>query len=215
MSVKKHQYDGKNVIVSYDLGRCIHAGECVRGLPHVFDPGRKPWIQPDRADVDELLRVVDRCPTGALQAERKDGGDPLPAASANSVTVDPNGPLLLRGDLRFTTPGGEQATDTRLALCRCGASKNKPYCDNSHKEAGFHDAGELGTFKAEAPAKKGPLAISFAKNGPVLTSGQLEIRGSDGREPVQCERSALCRCGASRNKPFCDGAHKTAGFEAG
>jgi CDGSH-type Zn-finger protein len=98
-------------------------------------------------------------------------------------------------------------------LCRCGASKNKPYCDNSHAEAGFQDAGALGSFQAEAPAPGGPVEISLAKDGPALTSGPLEIHGAGEGEPVRCGRSALCRCGASANKPFCDGAHKGAGFK--
>lgn len=67
-------YEGRSITVTFEAGRCRHAAECVRGLPEVFDTGRRPWIQPDNAAADRLAEVVTRCPSGALQYRRADGG---------------------------------------------------------------------------------------------------------------------------------------------
>ena len=138
MKPKILHYSGEKVAVSYDVRRCIHAAECVHGLPEVFDPGRKPWIDPDRADAEQLLQVIMRCPTGALHLERSDGDQAEPKPEQNTAIVERNGPVYLRGDLELVTLEGEVLLkDTRIALCRCGASENKPFCDGSHVRVGF------------------------------------------------------------------------------
>ncbi|MEH3052958.1 MAG: (4Fe-4S)-binding protein [Patulibacter minatonensis] len=65
-------YEGRDVTVSFDHVLCAHAAECVRGLPAVFDTGRRPWILPDGAPADEVASVVGRCPSGALRVTRAD-----------------------------------------------------------------------------------------------------------------------------------------------
>lgn len=134
---RRRNYTGKDIHVSYDIRRCIHAAECVRGLPQVFDTEKRPWIAVDNADADEVAEVVMRCPTGALRFERQDGGDAEPIQDHTTIHPVRNGPLYLRGDLTITTSDGEVLKDTRMALCRCGASQNKPFCDNSHFRIGF------------------------------------------------------------------------------
>jgi CDGSH-type Zn-finger protein len=99
-------------------------------------------------------------------------------------------------------------------LCRCGASKNKPFCDNSHEEAGFKDYGAVGETGDSSTERGGKLSVSTVKNGPLFLKGRVTIVGSGGRRTWQGKQVALCRCGASNNKPFCDGRHKEAGFEA-
>ena len=122
-----HQYSGEQIEVSYDVLRCTHARECVERLPEVFDPDERPWIDPDNADVDDLAGVIMQCPTGALQFERSDGGPSEPVPQDNTVTVVPDGPLYLRGDIEIANPDGKMVLkDIRVALCRCGASQNKP-----------------------------------------------------------------------------------------
>ena len=141
MKSKTLHYSGERAAVSYDVRRCIHAAECVHGLPDVFDPGRKPWIDPDRAEAEQLLQVIMRCPTGALHLERSDDEHAEPTPERNTAIVERNGPVYLRGDLEIVTGEGEVLVrDTRIALCRCGASANKPFCDGSHVRVGF--AGE-------------------------------------------------------------------------
>jgi len=130
-------YEGEGVTVTYDLGRCIHAKECVHGLPRVFDPHRRPWVDPDAADADAVAAVVRRCPTGALHVRRHDGG-PGEAPPEPAVRLVPDGPLYVQGSIELRDHDDTlRWTDTRVALCRCGASKNKPFCDNSHLDIDF------------------------------------------------------------------------------
>lgn len=215
MPRKIRSYESDDMVVEYDARRCIHAAECVHGLPSVFDPQKRPWIEPGGAAADELARVVERCPTGALQYRRRDGGPGEAAPDANTVRLSPDGPVYVSGRIRLVLPGGEVLEDTRMALCRCGASGNKPFCDNAHVEAGFSDVGVVVENQLrEGDDDAGPaLEITLAKNGPILLRGPVAVVSTDG-EACAGARGALCRCGHSANKPFCDGAHATAGFEA-
>jgi CDGSH-type Zn-finger protein len=162
-----------------------------------------------------VTQVVRRCPTGALTYTRKDGGAEETAEPSNKVFISNNGPLYVSGELDIDgsaedTPG----VRFRAALCRCGDSRNKPFCDNTHEEAGFRDRGALGEKGDGFKTPGGPLAIKRAPNGPLLLSGSFAILSSSGRETWRGTKAALCRCGASKKKPFCDGTHKDAGFEA-
>lgn len=215
--VKPRVYRGERLSVSYDLPRCMHASECIRsGLTRVFDRERRPWVLPDGADPERVIDVVERCPSGALHYERHDGG-PAEAPETNMVRPHPRGALHLRGDLTLTDADGALLlTETRLALCRCGHSRNKPFCDHSHAAAGFDDPGALGPSKlsAEITDTEGPLSVSAQRNGPLLLSGAFAVRSANHDTIVYGERALLCRCGASANKPFCDNSHLRIGFEA-
>ena len=126
MQEKILQYPGVEVSVKYDLKRCIHAAECVKGLPGVFDPDKKPWIDPDQAGAEDVAEVVMRCPTGALKFIPHEGDEEV-VPDLNTVVIDPDGPLYIRGNLQIKNTDGELVLeDTRVALCRCGASRNKP-----------------------------------------------------------------------------------------
>jgi uncharacterized Fe-S cluster protein YjdI len=111
-------YAAPEVTVFYDRGRCRHYAECVRGLPEVFDPTRRPWIRADLADADTVAEVVRRCPTGALHY-RLAADAPEEPTRPTTITRDPAGPLLVRGDLHLDTPEGP-LRETRAALCGCG-----------------------------------------------------------------------------------------------
>ncbi|MBT8493149.1 MAG: CDGSH iron-sulfur domain-containing protein [Deltaproteobacteria bacterium] len=214
MSDKVNKYEGKDADVVWDGRLCIHIGECGRASGELFVGGRKPWCQPDLVALGEVTDVVERCPTGALSYEPKDGGATEVADSQNTVTVVYNGPLYVRGDLAIDGAEDDMpGVKYRAALCRCGASKNKPFCDNSHEEAGFRDYGAVGQA-SENDDSGGTLTVKRAKNGPLLLSGNFEIRAASGRVAWRGTKAALCRCGQSKNKPFCDGAHAKAGFEA-
>ena len=130
------EYRGEQITVRYDIDRCRHVGECVRGAPAVFDTGRRPWILPDAdPDPDHVAEVVRRCPTGALHYSLEDGPAENPDPHTTIVAV-PDGPLLVRGDLRIGS-GDDQQVETRAALCRCGSSDNKLFCDGSHERLGW------------------------------------------------------------------------------
>jgi uncharacterized Fe-S cluster protein YjdI len=131
-------YRGEGVEVTYDAKRCLHAAECVRGLPEVFDPQKRPWIQPEEADADKIAEVVRRCPTGALHYALASGAEEV-GDEATNVAPQSDGPLFVKGTLRIETPDGT-LEETRVALCRCGQSGNKPFCDNTHKKVGWKDS---------------------------------------------------------------------------
>jgi len=212
MTSKIHRYTSEAIDVTFDAKRCIHAAECVRGLPTVFDRDRRPWAQPGNAGADDVAKVVTRCPTGALHFERNDGGEAEPIAGENIITLVEDGPLYVRGNVEIRAASGETAfKETRLALCRCGASGNKPFCDNSHLQIQFREAGGLSTIQA-AVAEQGSLTVTPLPNGPLLLRGRFEIRSADRQTSYHGTKAELCRCGGSRNKPFCDGTHRRNGF---
>jgi CDGSH-type Zn-finger protein/uncharacterized Fe-S cluster protein YjdI len=216
MTEKIYTYESDAASVTWDKNRCIHAAACVRGLPEVFNPKERRWVRPENATADALLDVVAQCPTGALHLARKDGGAEEAALSTTTATIAPDGPLFLHGEITIETPDGEAVlADTRVALCRCGLSSNKPFCDNSHRGA-FADAGHLTESACAVPAValgSGPVRIVPRANGSVFFEGPVTVVASDGTA-VTREKGAFCRCGASANKPFCDGAHRSIGFEA-
>jgi uncharacterized Fe-S cluster protein YjdI/CDGSH-type Zn-finger protein len=132
-------YAAPEVTVFYDRGRCRHYAECVRGLPQVFDPTRRPWIRAE---------VVRRCPTGALHY-RLLAAEPEEPTRPTIITRDPAGPLLVRGELVLDTPEGP-LRETRAALCACGRTQNQPFCDGT---CGVN-AGASGGTRDQGPADR-------------------------------------------------------------
>jgi CDGSH-type Zn-finger protein len=133
----------------------------------------------------------------------------------NSIMVRIDGPLIARGNIEILDTTGKviyQGGD--IALCRCGASKNKPFCDGSHKDNGFVDDGQFSDQKAEAPEGTGKLVIQCRANAMLLAKGPRKIHSRDGNSETTRNKAALCRCGVSENKPFCDAKHKQCGFSA-
>lgn len=204
--------DGEKVQIRFSARRCIHARFCVTGAPNVFLANVEgPWIRPDAMDAEELAAIARECPSGAIAYARKDGGAEEHAPPVNLASVREAGPYALRGDLKLDgQPIGYRAT-----LCRCGASKNKPFCDGAHHEAGFDASGEPPTGdKTDMLAMRdGPVEIFPQADGPLMLKGNLEIVSGTGRVVARVEKAFLCRCGQSANKPFCDGAHKRIGFK--
>ncbi|MGB6361884.1 MAG: CDGSH iron-sulfur domain-containing protein [Thermoanaerobaculia bacterium] len=209
MSRKKiYDYESPDIVVRFEAKRCIHAEECVHGLPEVFDRQGRPWIEPEKGSAGEIAEVVLRCPTGALRFERLDGWPAERTPVSNSGRVVANGPVYLEGDLELQMPDGSVLKETRVALCRCGASKNKPFCDNSHIESGFEDPGAVTDRRRSDSGEEGEqahLEIRVNANGSLACSGPLEIKSADGTGSDFGVKGSLCRCGASQNKPFCDG----------
>jgi CDGSH-type Zn-finger protein len=129
----------------------------------------------------------------------------------NLISIRENGPYSVRADIRLDgeSPG------YRLTLCRCGASKNKPFCDNSHHTVEFTATGEPPTKSAEMlEVRDGALEIDPLIDGPLQARGNLEITSGTGRVIARLQQAKLCRCGASNTKPFCDGTHVKIGFRS-
>ena len=203
---------GKSMAILFEGKRCIHSRHCVLDAPGVFlanTPG--DWIRPDAARVETLVGVAHACPSGAIRYQRYDGGPEEAAPPVNVARVRENGPLAFHAAIDLAGNGPM----FRATLCRCGASRNKPFCDGSHVKAGFAATGEPPTGTTEALAKRdGPLRVTPRKNGPLLVRGNLELCAGTGRVVGRFASAALCRCGGSKNKPFCDGSHAKNGFEA-
>ena len=210
---KKYTFPGTKVDVEWDGRLCIHIAECGRAKGDLFVAGRQPWCQPDLVNIDEVIDVVKRCPSGALIYEAKDQQSVESPETENTVTVTYNGPYFVRGDLSIeNAPGDMGGIAFRAALCRCGSSKNKPFCDNSHEDIKFQDYGAVCDNGEGISTKGGTLSIKPIDNGPLLLSGNITMVNGSGRVAWAGTEVALCRCGASENKPFCDGSHKEIGF---
>ena len=135
---ERQHYDGEHVSVSFSPSVCIHSAHCVRGAPAVFDVQQDPWVQPDAGAADQIARTIMNCPTGALRYSRRDGREEQPDDTA-SVQPMPDGPYFLRGEMTLASADGLQIGEgLRIALCRCGQSKNRPFCDGTHKETNFN-----------------------------------------------------------------------------
>jgi uncharacterized Fe-S cluster protein YjdI len=132
------QYPGQKATVEWHGRLCIHVGECGRAQGDLFVGGRDPWCQPDLASNEDVADVIGRCPTGALTSTFADVSGAEQPEPFNTVNVAYNGPLFVRGQLAIDgAPADAPGLACRAALCRCGQSKNKPFCDGSHKQAGF------------------------------------------------------------------------------
>lgn len=217
MPEKLHLYTGKAIDVTYNKARCIHVGACIRGLPRVFDPGSRPWVMCDNSTADKVAAVVEQCPSGALHYERKDGGPAEVPDADNALLVSRAGPLFIRGDIELVHSDGSVSRETRLTLCRCGASTHKPYCDNSHVRARFDDAGAripAGELGPDLPDAGGTLRIEPQQDGPLQVSGNLRVLNAAGVAAGCATEATLCRCGHSASKPFCDGSHERVRFSS-
>lgn len=204
--------DGKALTLQFESKRCIHARHCVLGQPGVFKANvQGPWLDPDATSTEGLVTVAHLCPSGAIRYTRKDGGADEAPPPVNLVQLRENGPLGLRAELWLDgKPAGYRAT-----LCRCGASQNKPFCDGSHVGVGFVATGEPATRPSEPlVARGGSLDIRPERNGPLVVRGNLELCAGTGRTVDRVTSARLCRCGASANKPFCDGSHRRIDFQS-
>lgn len=204
--------DGKDVILSFDSTRCIHARHCVTGAPKTFLANVEgPWLHPDETPVEQLATIAAMCPSGAITLRRKDGVADEVAPAVNLCQIRENGPYAMRAELEIDgEPAGYRAT-----LCRCGNSKNKPFCDGSHGPTGFEASGEPATVSSDPIAPRaGTLEVRSTRNGPLAVSGPLEICAGTGRVVKRVNSARLCRCGGSATKPFCDGTHARIGFQS-
>lgn len=212
MSSPVEEVRGKRALIKFEAKKCIHSRQCVLGRPDVFVPNvAGEWIHPDAATPEEIAALAQSCPSGAIAYERLDGGPQEKAPIVNLARVRENGPMALHGELQIEG----QAPTFRATLCRCGASKNKPFCDGSHTAAGFTATGEPVTAESTPLAvRNGPLAIKPLLNGPLLVTGNVEVVSGTGRTIHRTQKMALCRCGGSANKPYCDGTHSRIGFSS-
>ncbi len=148
-------YAGEGIVVHWKAGLCLHSERCFGTLPEVFRPTQRPWIQVSEADADSVAAAVEMCPSGALTYTRTSSNQTSTSTSKGQdsmserddsdvtvITVTAGGPNMVSGQVEIRNDAGELVkTAKKVALCRCGASENKPFCDGSHNQVGFSDPG--------------------------------------------------------------------------
>lgn len=146
MGKESFKYSNNEVTVMWKPNTCIHSTLCWKGLIQVFNPREKPWIKMDGATTEKIIEQVRKCPSGALSYYRNDelpkesGKVMSESASTLKIEVSPNGPYLVKSECLIIHSDGKEETKTgTIALCRCGASGNKPYCDGSHRKIDFQE----------------------------------------------------------------------------
>lgn len=146
MAIKTHKYTNGELTILWKPDTCIHSSICWKGLIEVFNPRQKPWVKMEGATTEKIIEQVKKCPSGALsyyliaEATTEESPDKVVAESANitKIEVSANGPYLIKTECLIVHSDGREETKTgTVALCRCGASENKPYCDGHHRKIGF------------------------------------------------------------------------------
>ncbi len=175
----------------------------------------------DDSTESQVARSKENLTTSAKALDRwfaerqKHHGPPRLLEIPNEALVSNAGPINLTGNITLVKEDGSVMYANHLSLCRCGASQNKPICDERHLEAEFLNSGRIQEVSdaahTERPSK---ITISTIKNGPITFKGRLRLHNNLGQECVK-QRGSLCRCGQSANKPFCDGSHEKIGFRSG
>jgi uncharacterized Fe-S cluster protein YjdI len=136
MQTKKYAND--DITVLWEPSKCIHSAICFKGLPQVFDPRKKPWITLENSNTEAIVKQVNQCPSGAISVLKQQESATQNPDQLIKVKVTPSGPLLIQGN--FILEHGNNVTSLNApttALCRCGQSLNKPFCDGSHKKVDF------------------------------------------------------------------------------
>ncbi len=136
---KRDNYIGKKITIHDNRSICAHSAFCTDGLPSVFKLGKEPWIDPESAEVQEIIDTINKCPSGALSYSI-DGVEHRDREVEPMIYVSHNGPHYLKGGVEIK--GEERAKDVSLehcTLCRCGGSHNKPFCDGTHWNKNFTD----------------------------------------------------------------------------
>jgi CDGSH-type Zn-finger protein len=131
-------YAGTAITIFDNRSICAHAGFCTDRLKSVFRMNTEPWIDPDAASVAEIIATIEKCPSGALSYTRE-GVEPPPPQREPMVSVTNDGPYAMTGGIGFDATFGQGASREHYTLCRCGGSKNKPFCDGTHWHIGFKD----------------------------------------------------------------------------
>src|SRR5919202_1797512 len=123
---KRKDYAGEKITAHDNRRICSHAAECVNNLPSVFRLNARPWINPDGANIEEIINTIGKCPSGALSysidgIEHRDQNDRNNNNNNNNIQY------------------GDGASKEHYTLCRCGASNNMPFFDVMHKVINFKD----------------------------------------------------------------------------
>ncbi len=142
-------YPGQQATIFDNRGVCQHSGLCTDRLATVFRTDAEPFVAPSGGRLDEIIRAVRDCPSGALSYAIDDvearGQVDWDGTRPPAIEVTRDGPYRITGQLTLAGPTGEPepqgtgASREHYALCRCGQSRNKPFCSGMHWYVGFRD----------------------------------------------------------------------------
>ena len=130
------EYSNDEVTVVWQSSKCSHSAVCAKNLADVFNPKARPWINMQGSDSQTIVDTVKQCPSGALSIK----GDTLESTASRDdilIRVLENGPMLVNCNVTLAMSDGTTKEFANPALCRCGKSANKPFCDGAHVKAGF------------------------------------------------------------------------------
>ncbi len=140
---KGRKYTNGEITVYWRPSECIHATYCYRELIEVFDPRRRPWINMNGAPTEDIIRIVNKCPTNALTYTRNEdmdkekpvAEDKPESVAATEVKILEDGPIIIKGIFTLTADDGTELKHMKsVSLCRCGKSDNMPFCDGNHRK---------------------------------------------------------------------------------
>lgn len=132
-------YEGKEITINFNRSICAGASECVKGLSSVFKSGNNSnWIFPDEDSNENIIKTISTCPSGAL-SYAIEGKISIDTRTKPKVSIIKNGPYAVEGITLEEMSVPTNFSTTKYTLCRCGFSKNKPYCDYSHAENSWSD----------------------------------------------------------------------------
>ena len=152
------EYKNDHVIVHWFPELCAHPGTCLRLLPEVFNLQHRPWVNVNAAEPEEIIRTINKCPSGALRYSLPEGSkvDVQIAKGVGNINfeksnpatvkirVNANGPLLIEGPTVVIGLDGEPLKEgSKMALCRCGLSGYRPFCDGAHSKQGWKPDQEI------------------------------------------------------------------------
>jgi CDGSH-type Zn-finger protein len=176
-----------------------------------MDDSSDSAVETTKEDLTTAAKALDRW----FRERQKTKGAPRLLEVPNEALVSNAGPLQITGNITLVNEDGSIQYANHLSLCRCGSSKSKPTCDDSHLDAEFLHSGKIQEASdAAASDRASKITVSCIENGPITFRGRLRLHNHQGQECVKL-RGALCRCGQSAKKPFCDGSHERTGFRTG
>ncbi|MDR2039662.1 MAG: (4Fe-4S)-binding protein [Bacteroidales bacterium] len=143
------EYTNNEITVFWRPSECIHSTICFMRLRTVFNPSKRPWVNMEGASTEEIIKVVDQCPTNALtykwnkDLDNENTGHETSSEKPDNfldITIAKNGPLICKGSYSISDNEGRKFRSSGItALCRCAHSKHQPYCDGAHAQTGFSE----------------------------------------------------------------------------
>ncbi len=142
------EYSNGEITVYWRPEACIHSANCLIGLPDVFNTKKRPWINVHASNSKEIMKIIDTCPSRALtylKSTKFVTSKPRKTIKKKPkfarIQILKDGPALITGNfiIRDQSKKKVKYENEVAAICRCGASKKKPFCDGSHLTAQFKD----------------------------------------------------------------------------